>query len=99
MTCELAAIPVDAEFIGGSVVALDELNPIAILVVRAGERESGSLGGNEPGLQRARNFDCKLSIFIRDQNGEFVRWVRDVRAGPDLERALWDLCVRSGSAQ
>src|ERR1700690_3535762 len=30
VTCELAAIPVDAEFIGGSVVALDELNPIAI---------------------------------------------------------------------
>ena len=90
---------IDAEFVGGTVVVLKEFNPITIPIVRAREDEPDSMGRNESGLRLAGNFDCKLSIFSRDQNGEFVRWVRDVCSGVDLERVFWDLCGHNGSAQ
>jgi hypothetical protein len=63
VSCEAAAVSIDAEFAGGSVVALDELNPVTIPILRASEDEPGSLRKDEPRLRLARNFDCKLSIF------------------------------------
>ena len=86
VSCEVAAVSIDVEFVGGSVVALEEFNPATIPIVRASDDEPVSIGMNESGLPLARNFDCKPAIFICDQNGEFVRWVRDLCSCVNLER-------------
>jgi hypothetical protein len=95
----VAAVLIDAEFVGGTVVVLEEFNPITIPIVRAREDKPGSIGMNESGFRFAGNFDCKLTVFSRDQNSEFVRCVRDVCSWVNLERIFWDFCGRNGSAQ